>query len=1133
MNLNQYEFLRRIGVPLIMLMTLFWLFLNQPLKAYPQSIFGALRGTVTDAKGAVVPGATVKVTNQAENTTREVKADEQGNYETLNLKAGLYTVSVQQAGFKNTTLKDLVLDARQVLRADVVLQPGELSEAITVDSGAAVINTETQTIASSFDSQKVLNLPANYRGNGSTSPYRLLAALPGVQSDNGFTFSIQGALPHQTEVSVDGISTVNVRSNGAQRDNFPSAESIGEMKVQAVGNNAEYGQVADITTTSRGGGNEFHGAAFNYHQNAALDAKPFGSPGKPAKVANTFGGTVSGPIFKNKTFFLGAFEAMRFRSATTITNTVPTADLRNGIFTTAIRDPFNNNVNFANNTIPTNRITSQARKILELYPAPNFAATVGNFRVNRAAPIESEQFDVRLDHNLTGKQSIFGRYTWKNIDQTAPQNLNLPARIAFERNRNLVLSHNYTITPSLLNEFRFGRTYRDTGSTLPFDTVAFTQSLGLNGLGNLRQDVLPGISFSGITTNLGSNRSKVESSLYQFNNNTTWSRGRHTIKFGIDYRRLGTNDITSFTGGDDAGVHAFRGIFTGNDFADFLLGLPASTTVAVVNVDVQGVANHYNFYGQDSFKVNNKLTLEFGLRYELHPPFQDTNFNIGNFDRNTPRTGRVIIPTDPQARAITPASFLSVINACPAPNSPLGVPCTPVLTAQEAGFPEGLRFTDKRNFNPRFGFAYRPFDDGKTVVRGGFGVYTMTILGSVFYSLTASTSSDVREFVNSQTATGPAYSWPNTRSGAARASALGTADFRTANGDRFLDPYSMQWNLTVERELGWDTGLRISYIGMRGVQLPFSPDLNQPLPSTTPFTQRPLTDRPFPNWNIIYSRDTGANSIYNAFQLEAQRRLKNGLTFNSAWTWSKNLTDAAGPSSPGFSAENGGGRVTNSLNRRGDRGNAGFNRRHRWITTMVYELPFGKGRGFKKGWGGDWHPAVNALLGGWQWSNIFLVQSGTFLTPTVAAGDPSGTNGPSRGGQRPDLITSVNPNLSNPTADRWFDRTAFVCPGGTVGQANQFNCAQIAPIGRFGTAGVGILVGPGVVNLSSGLAKNFQFTERIGLKFEATFTNLPNHPNLADPGTNISNASFGVITSARGADAGGNRVGQMALRLTF
>ncbi|MFN0108263.1 MAG: carboxypeptidase regulatory-like domain-containing protein [Blastocatellia bacterium] len=1117
--------LQRLGTLLLSLL-LALLFM---IPAQAQSTFGALRGTVTDANGSVVSNATVKVTNENQSATREVTTDAQGNYEALNLLAGRYSITIQATGFKQFNQTNLLLDARQILRVDAMMQVGSVGETVTVEGGAAVINTETPTISASFDSQKVLNLPANYRGAGSTSPYRLLAALPGVQSDNGFGFSIQGALPHQTEVSVDGISTVNVRSNGPQRDNFPSAESIGEMKVQAVGNNAEYGQVADITTTSKGGSNQFHGAAFNYHQNAALDAKPLGSPSKPGKVANTFGGTFSGPIFKDRTFFLGAFEAMRFRRSSTVSNTVPTADLRRGVFTSAIRDPLNNNQNFANNTIPDNRIAPAAKKILELYPLPNFNATVGNFRINRAAPIESNQFDVRIDHNLTSKQSIFGRYTWKDIDETSPSSLALPSRTAFEKNRNLVLSHNYTITPSLLNEFRFGRTYRDQGSTLPYDTVAFANSLGLQGLGNLRQDVLPNITFSGITTNLSSNRSKVESSLYQFNNNTTWSRGRHTFKFGVDYRRLGTNDVTSFTSGDDAGVHNFRGIFTGNDFADFLLGLPSSTTIAVVNVDVEGSANHYHFYGQDSFKVNSKLTLEYGLRYELHPPFQDKNFNIGNFDRNVARTGRVIIPSDPQARAITPASFLSAINACPAPASPLGVPCTPALSASEAGFPEGLRFTDKRNFNPRFGFAYRPFDDGKTVVRGGFGIYTMTILGSVFYSLTASTSSDVREFVNSQTATGPAYSWPQTRSGAARASALGTVDFRTANHDKFQDPYSMQWNLTVEREIGWETGLRISYIGMRGVQLPFAPDLNQPQPSTTPFAQRPLTDRPFPNWNIIYSRDTGANSIYNALQVEAQRRLKSGFTFSSAWTWSKNLSDAMGPASPGYSAENGGGRVTNSLNRRGDRGNVGFNRRHRWITTTLYELPFGKGRAFGK----DWNPVANAVLGGWQLSGIFLAQTGTFLTPTFASGDPSGTNGPSRGGQRPDLVAGQTGNLSNPTADRWFDRSAFVCPGGTVGQTNQFNCSQVAPIGRFGAAGVGILVGPGAINLSMGLAKNFQITERIGLKFESTFTNLPNHPNLADPGTNVSNASFGVITSARGADAGGNRVGQFAVRLSF
>jgi hypothetical protein len=1100
-----------------------------PATLSAQSTFGTIRGTVTDASGAVVAGATVKIQSLNQSLAREVTSDAQGNYEVSNLKAGQYALAVQASGFKTFSQTGLLLDARQVLRADASLQVGKVDETITVEGGAAVINTETQTVAATFTSEQVLSLPANYRGAGSTSPYRLLAALPGVQSDNGFGFSIQGALPHQTEVSVDGISTVNVRSNGPLRDNFPSAESISEMKVQAVGNNAEYGQVADITTTSKGGTNQFHGSAFNYHQNAALDATPLGSPRKPAKVANTFGGSFSGPVFRNKTFFLGAFEGMRFRSATTVQSTVPAADLRRGIFTSAIRNPFNNNQPFADNRIPDNLISPIAKKILDLYPLPNFAATTNNFRENRPAPIESNQFDVRVDHNLTGKQSVFGRYTWKDVDETSPMRLSLPARTLFDKNRNLVVSHNYTISASLLNEFRFGRTYRDSGAALPLDTVGFTKGLGLLGLGNLRQDVLPNITFSGITTNLSNNRAKVESSLYQFNNNTTWNWGRHTLKFGVDFRRLGTNDITSFTSGDDAGVHNFRGVFTGNDFADFLLGLPASTTVAVVNVDVEGSANHYHFYAQDSFKVSPKLTLEYGLRYELHPPFRDQNFNIGNFDRNVARTGRVIIPSDPQARAITPQSFLNGINACPAPNSPLGVSCTPVLTASEAGFPEGLRFTDRMNFNPRFGFAWRPFDDGKTVVRGGFGVYTMTILGSVFYSLTASTSSDVREFVNSQTATGPAYAWPNTRAGGARASALGTVDFRTANHDRFKDPYTMQWNLTVEREIGWETGVRVTYTGMRGVHLPFAPDLNQPLPSTTPFAQRPLTDRPFPNWNIIYSRDTGANSVYNALQVEAQRRLKNGLMFSSAWTWSKNLSDAMGPTSPGFSNENGGGRLSNSLDRRADRGNVGFNRRHRWITTAVYDLPFGKGRAF----GSDSNYFVNALLGGWRLSSIFLWQTGTFLTPTIGAGDPSGTNGPSRGGQRPDLVAGRKGNLDSPTADRWFDRSAFVCPGGAVGQATQFNCSTIAPIGRFGSAGVGTLVGPGTVNLSMGLAKDFQLTERVRLKFEGTFTNLPNHPNLADPATNISSAAFGVITSARGADSGGNRVGQLALRIEF
>jgi hypothetical protein len=1105
-----------------------------PLGA--QSTFGTILGTVTDKSGAVVPGAKITITNQAENVSVEAISDPVGNFEATNLKAGAYGVSAEAAGFKSFRARDLTLDARQTLRVNISLEVGQITDQVTVEGSAAVVNTETETIANTFNSQEVLSLPANFRGAGSTSPYRLLSFLPGMQSDNSSNFSLQGALPHQTEVTVDGISTVNVRSNGPLRELFPSAEAIAEMKVQGVGNSAEFSQIADITTTSRGGSNAFHGSLFEYIQNRALDATAFGSVTKPQKTANTFGGSIGGRIIPNRTFFYGDFEDMQFRQGTTISRTAPTQAMRDGDFAkegVIIRDPITRQP-YANDRVPASQISSIAQKIQSLYPLPNFGRTdvqtSSNFRQNLAAPITSYQYDLRIDHMLSSKQSVFTRWTSKNQTAVSPNFFLLPADNSFENTRNLVVSHNYVIRPTLVNEARVGYSSDDAATSYGFDGRKITNDLGFKGLAPLTFNGLTEVDFATTaTTNFGKGKPNLSLSRnLQINDNFTWTKGRHTMKFGADFRRLRLSASLSFIGSDNYGTFTFDGRFANHDYADFLLGLPSHSSQANVSNDINGRSWHYGFYGQDSFKVNQRLTLEYGLRWEYHPPFKDEGFNITNFDRSVPRTGRVIIPSDPQALKITAPAFLLSINACPAPVALGGIPCTPFLPANKAGFPEALRFSWKKDFDPRFGFAYRPFGGTKTVIRGGFGIYTMTILGSVFYSLTGIHSSDVRDFNNDLIGGAPVFRWPDVSTGGSGIGsvALGNAYFGTANAPNFRDPYSMQWNLTVEREIGWNTGLRLSYIALRSVELPWAPDLNQPLPSTIPFSQRPLTDRPFPYWDRIRSRDTGANAIYNSMQTEFSHRMASGLTFDSAWTWAKNLSDANGPTSSGFSSETGGGRVANNFDRRADRGNVGPTRRHRWISTALYELPFGKGKRFLS----SANPILDGIAGGWRLSGIFLWQGGQYLTATVGGGDPSGTNANNRGTQRPDALSDGN--LSNPTADVWFNRNAFVCPGRTPGP-NQFNCTLPAPIGRFGNAGVGTLVGPGTVNLSMGFAKDFPIKERARLKFEGSFSNLPNHPNLNDPSTNIQSGAFGRITSARGADAGGNRTGQFALRLEF
>ncbi len=342
-----------------------------------------------------------------------------------------------------------------------------------------------------------------------------------------------------------------------------------------------------------------------------------------------------------------------------------------------------------------------------------------------------------------------------------------------------------------------------------------------------------------------------------------------------------------------------------------------------------------------------------------------------------------------------------------------------------------------------------------------------------------------------------------------------------------------QWNFSIDRNIGFNTGLRISYIGSHSIQLGYAVNLNQSAYSTTFYALQPLTARPYPYWFRIESRESGGTALYNSLQVELNRRFQNGLSFTGAYTLAKNLTDIGGPNPGEFGGETGDGRNMDALNRSENRGNSYGTRRHRFIATAVYELPFGRGRAFMN----HGPAAADAILGGWHLSSILLLQTGPYLTPYFSGGDPSGTGSGFYRNQRPDRIASGS--VASPSRDQWIDPNAFVCPGQTVG-ANQFNChiginpaTDLAPIGRFGNSGIGIIEGPGTFNLSMALGKSFRITERFAAKVEGSFTNLPNHTNLADPITNITNRSFGKITSARDAEFGRGRTGQVGVRLEF
>jgi hypothetical protein len=1121
---------------------------------FGQSTYGAIIGTVRDSSAASVPGATIKATNADENTTREVKSNSTGDYELLNLLPGHYSVAVTANGFEMFDATNLLLGARQTLRVDAALQIGQMSQAVNVESSeAGVIATDSQVIQETFTPQELLNLPANIRANGNTSPYQFIQALPGVQADDNGNFSIQGGIQSQTQYSLDGISITNVTGNQPLTNAFPSSESIAEIKVQGVGSPAEYGQVGDVTTISKSGTNQFHGAFFWYTQNAAMNALNFGEVTKPKLVANDFGATIGGPVIilhlyngKNKTFFHGTYEGFRYPEASVVQNEVPTQAMRNGNFCgtgVTITDPFTG-VPYPNDTIPSSQFNPVAQTILTLFPLPNAGDLstlhAANYIVNGNTSYSSDQYDIRIDQYLTSKQSIFGRWTWKDVNALSPNELLVPVSSKPDNYRLLVLAYNYAIRPNLLNEARFGFTRNGSGTTNSFNGSRFSQSLGLQGLIGLPAffNGLPEVDFgSSNLTGLTAERLEgiTKSRTTQFVDNLTWILGKHTLRFGFDYRHIQAIDPLSFIGGDNYGNFNFTGQFSGSPFADFLLGLPGQTGFGNVLMDNDGITNHYNAYVQDTFRATQKLTLEFGLRFEFHPGYTDASGNIGNFDAAYPKSGAVIYPDG--AASLLATGFLESANACTPYGSTTGpsmngAPCMPVLSASQAGPPNSLRTAPLR-FMPHFGFAYRPFDN-KTVFRGGFSIYNTEVLGSIYYALTGTLQSATYEYNNTITNGVPAIQWPDVKTGGSGVVVppAGTDYFGTANQIIYKDPYSMQWNFSIDRDLGFNTGFRISYIGMGTRDLVWAPNLNQSYYSTTYYLDQPLSSRPFPNWGVVNTRANGADANYNSLQIEVHHRYKSGLTFNSTYTFAKNLADNQGYSPTSFVGENAGGRTMDAYDLRHEYGQVYGTRRNRWITTAIYELPVGRGRQF----GSNMNQFVDGVFGGWQLSSIFLWQSGPFFTPYFSGGDPSGTGSGIIGrSQAPDIIG--NPNLSNPTAAEWFNAAAFTCPGTPGWQVGTpcliGNPGYGEPIGRFGDAGMSTVVGPGTVNLNAGLSKIFAVTEHVRIKVEGSFTNVLNHLNLANPVLAIDSSSVGEITSARPSDFGGARTGQVGARIEF
>jgi hypothetical protein len=1119
------------------------------IAASAQSTFGSLRGTAVDASGASIPGAAATLRSTDQSTVRSAVCDSAGAFVFENLNPGKYTLTVAHSGFSITNLTGIALDARQALRVTVTLAVSAESTVVDVVAGPDQINTEDAAISDSKNNALITQLPLNNRAS-TTSPLGALALSANVQQDSNGYIALGGASSSMINFSVDGISTANVRQNGALQDAYPSQEGIAGVKVTAFNNSAEFSQVGDVTFTTKSGGNKVHGSLFEYLQNDALDADPYGFSGKAPKHFNTFGGSLGGPVIiphlysgRDRTFFFLDYEGNRRSTATLQQFLVPSALDRTG-----------NLSDIGGPTLSPTQINATAKALLTYIPLPNVAGNSSyNYENFQRIPSRTDGLDLRIDENIGSRNSVYARFSRKNISSSYA-NAFLPDDVDSIHNRSLLISDTFTITPKLLNEFRYGFTNVTTSVNFPIQGSTALTQLDLTGV-NISQHPLthafPTFNFNAGTgfTPIGRDKAGVtQSRTTQFSDNVTWTLGKHTLKTGIDIRRVRYFDLESFAPAfpsDDFGAFTFNSTFTGNAFGDFLIGEPTTLNFAVSSPDVGGTATQYSFFLQDEWQIISRLTLSYGLRYQVLPSFQEDGGNLANFDQYT---GAVVVPDALaaylQQQNIT-ASNLAFQNSFDSCAVNPGKGCTPYVTASQDNLPQGLRQTYKGDFQPRVAFAYRPFNDTKTVVRGGFGIYTMTNLGPLSFNNSGNPTSSLYTYSNCVpgttgcTLTTP-IQFPNTAPPSSGGPTFGGGSLDQGVDPHYRDPQSNQWSLTVERQLSLNNSLRVSYVGMHTYRLSITEDLNQTHASTQAYGTG-TNVVPYANWFELYTTFNHGKSNYKALEVEATHHMVKGLYYDANYTLADNEADNQGDNPSGFAGEvNYGYPIADRFHIASDYGNEEGTRRHRVLLTAVYQLPFGDGRKFT-----NRNRFLNQLIGNWDINTITLLETGPWLTPSISPGGcPPSINQTANGGCFTSPTSGIQATYDQSNTDV-VNRGAFARPDVVSTNFNQgrtraayFNINAFAPTpvgaGRFGNAGVGILEGPGTAAVSLGLAKVFPITEALHLRFESTFTNVLNHTNFAPPATQVDNAqTFGQLTAATTAENAGNRTGQVALRLDF
>jgi hypothetical protein len=951
-----------------------------------QLTLSTIRGTVSDPTGAVIPNTRVEITDTETNLQRSATTNADGDFEVPDLRPSKYRLVVTAPAFKTFVADNIILEGNQVRRVNVSMEIGAATTQVSVSAGAAVISTDSSKLQSTVSGSRYADVP--WVGAEATlDPSLIITTAPLVNQTSGvWSSQWAGQNSRQVQEGQDGHTNDNAVN---QLNDILDVE---EVTIVAVNNTAEFARVGYMNMVTKSGSNQFHGRALYWHQNSALGARDFFETTKAKTLIHTSSIGVSGPIVRNKLFFYASANILKVPSKQFYLQSVPTERMRSGDFSqllttsspVTIKDP-TTGAPFPGNVIPANRISSLSQKVNSKYlPAPNRGSAdslSNNFGFIFPFPTDyslRQDFTQRLDYNVTAKNRLMGRLVENRGLYVLPRNFPAFAWTRVRKNLHVVVEDTHIVSPAIVNTFRVGlykEKYED-GEPLygvtPFKGDQAVSELGLQGVnaGGYSAQGFPRMDISGYATLFTTPGGVgLDDHNWGFADTVTWSRGRHILRFGGEYKPQ-----SRFQGNIPEGTYgsfSFNGTFSGYGYSDFLLGLPFQSTRLDPLTNRTTRDSELGLFLTDSFKATARLTLDLGIRWDR---FGSPEYEDGLMYNWDPASGAVIIPAEARGavRPLYPANIRIETG---------DVRQNPKLS----------------NIVPRIGAAYRLSD--RTVLRGGYGIFNETL--GRYSRIQGGGPFQISEtYQNTITNGVPLFSFPNPFP-----SSLASARPASQNVTGYpLDPDNgkiHQFNITIEQQVR-DIGLRLSYVGSRNRGMNYSIGVNKPQPSLIPFT---ASRRPYPEFlNATYFRSDGAQK-FNALTFEVQKKA-GSVTFDTHWTWASNYDNTLTLENP----------YAERLWSRDQ-----FTPRQRAVFNVVWQIPVGKGQHFLP----DAPAVVNAALGGWQLYWIGYLETGHYFTPTFAGSDPSNTN---TSGGRPDRVCNGNLPSGQRDVNRWFDPSCFKVP---------------------------------------------------------------------------------------------------------